>query len=628
MATAFGCAHAQSIQTLDPVVVTASKVEEPQGQATVLVEVVDRAAIEQSGAANVTELLDHVSGGMLTRQYGRLGVDAAFDLGYLGGASAQRTLILVDGVRMNDIDDSTVRWGQLPLDAIEQVEIRKAGGGVLFGDRALGGVVNIITKRKEAAGSAHFTFGSFGTKIVGLNKSARTKDTLFNIAAQQTETNGYRHGAEQRLKSAQFGVEHTTPIGRFGVRHRASNEDVHQPYAITLDAFRTNPRAKTPVSWYLTRSQRRGHNTDLLWSSGPERSSVWSARYSKESSKNEAFSRYETQRDTLDLQLTQNLLGARLIAGLEHFDANSESSRRNRLRVDQISSAGYASIDRPIGASLFNFGARSQRINNSFLGSASSPSQESKENLRSWSLGGLTPLGESTLRYSFHSSFSFPTADQLYTYTTSNDPVDIFSGVKAMKSREGQAALSGKVVDLHFEAGGRYIEVAGEIGQLRNCVGVNSCNTNLYDTSRVIGFVKLRGGASKELSWTASLDRIQAEIESGADSGKRVPMVPSFVARGTLHIEQGDGRFSLLGNYRGDMIQSSDTANAKFRIPARLTVDVAYLRRLDSDRREVSLWVRNLTDKQYFDFAAWDGFSSGVAPADGRSIELRIKQDF
>ena len=625
MAAAFGCAHAQNIQTLEPVVVTASKIEEPQGQATVLVEVIDRRAIEQSGAANITELLDQVSGGILTRQYGRLGVDAAFDLGYLGGASAQRTLILVDGVRMNDIDDSTVRWGQLPLDAIEQVEIRKSGGGVLFGDRALGGVVNIITKRREPTGSAHLTFGSFGTKIVGLNKSARTKDTLFSVSAQHGETNGYRYGAEQRLESVQFSVEHSTPIGRIGVTHRASNEDVYQPNSISLASFQADPRFRD----YLTRSERKGSNTDLLWSSTPKRPTVWSARYSRENSENETpWTRYETERDTLDLQLTQNLLGGRLIAGMEHFDANSKSSRQNRLRVDQMSSAAYASIDRPIGASLFNFGARVQRIDNSFLGSATSPSQESSESLRSWSLGGLTPLGESTLRYSFHSSFAFPTADQLYTYTNLFVPVDIFSGVKAMESREGQAALLGKFADLYFEAGGRFIEVTGEIGELLNCVGANRCNTNLYDTARVIGFVKLRGRASKTLSWTASVDRIESRIKTGADSSNRVPMVPKLVARGALHLKQGDGRFSLLGNYRGDMIQSSDTTNSKFKIPSRLTLDLGYLRMLDSDRRELSLWVRNLTDKQYFDFAAWNGFSSGVAPADGRSIELRIKQDF
>ena len=77
----FGYAQAQSVQTLDPVVVTASKFEEPQGQTTAIVDVIDRQQIEASGAANITEVLDQVSGGLLTRQYGRRGADASFDLG-------------------------------------------------------------------------------------------------------------------------------------------------------------------------------------------------------------------------------------------------------------------------------------------------------------------------------------------------------------------------------------------------------------------------------------------------------------------------------------------------------------------------------------------------------------------
>jgi hypothetical protein len=142
----------------------------------------------------------------------------------------------------------------------------------------------------------------------------------------------------------------TTPIGRIGVTHRASNEDVYQPNSISLASFQADSRFRD----YLTRSERRGNNTDLLWSTTPQRPSVWSARFSKENSKNETtWARYETERDTLDLQLTQNLVNGRLIAGLEHFDANSESSLQNRLRVDQMSSAAYASIDHAIVTSLF-----------------------------------------------------------------------------------------------------------------------------------------------------------------------------------------------------------------------------------------------------------------------------------
>ncbi|MFN5791550.1 MAG: TonB-dependent receptor, partial [Burkholderiales bacterium] len=93
------------LASFDPVVVTASRLEEPQGQATVLVDIIDRREIEASGVANITELLDRLPGVNVTRQYGRLGIDASVYIGYMGGGSHHPTLILVDGVRVNYIDD-------------------------------------------------------------------------------------------------------------------------------------------------------------------------------------------------------------------------------------------------------------------------------------------------------------------------------------------------------------------------------------------------------------------------------------------------------------------------------------------------------------------------------------------
>jgi outer membrane receptor protein involved in Fe transport len=53
-------------------------------------------------------------------------------------------------------------------------------------------------------------------------------------------------------------------------------------------------------------------------------------------------------------------------------------------------------------------------------------------------------------------------------------------------------------------------------------------------------------------------------------------------------------------------------------------LDAGYSYAWSTQRREISLWVRNITNKQYFDFASFES----VAPADGRSVELRVKQDF
>jgi iron complex outermembrane receptor protein len=624
ISAAFGHAHAQSTQTLEPVVVTASKFEEPQGQATAIVDVIDRQQIDQSGAANITELLDQVSGGLLTRQYGRLGADASFDLGYLGGASVQRTLVLVDGVRMNDIDGATIRWGQVPLDAIERIEVRKAGGGVLFGDRALGGVVNLITKRTPGTTSATVTLGSFGTRVVGVQTAKQVSNTSIQIAAQQAKTDGYRQDADQAIKSLQLGLSQITPLGTFGLDLRSAYENVNQPNAISLASFQANPKAA--ADYAPTRSKRRGLNTDLSWLYPLGDGSELRSRWSKESSTSQAFNVYENNRDTFEVSSLVKLGSSRMVAGLEHFDAESASDRLQRASVIQTSTAGFLNLETPVGLSLLNVGFRQQQVENRFYNTTGATAEHSQESLNGWSLGGLTPIGQMDLRYSLQTSFAFPHADQLFTYNSQNYvPEDIFGGVKPMRSEESQISVSLKTHGSRYQSGVRHLKIKDEIGENEDCtylVSMTCYNMNLYDTTRTILFLDGSGRIGKGWSWRASVDRIQSRIDSGSNKDNLVPMVPNLVVRASLGYQSTAGRFQLLANHRGKMVKNSDNDNSSSKIPERVLFDAGYS--IASKGQELSVWIRNLADHQYFDFAqTW-----GVAPADGRSIEVRFKQTF
>ncbi len=149
-----------------------------------------------------------------------------------------------------------------------------------------------------------------------------------------------------------------------------------------------------------------------------------------------------------------------------------------------------------------------------------------------------------------------------------------------------------------------------------------SCNTNLYDTTRLILSLEGSGRISKGWAWRASVDRVQAKIDSGSNKDNLVPMVPNLVARAALTYQSTAGQFQMLANHRGKMFKNSDNANSSSKIPERVVVDAGYA--IASKTQELSFWIRNLADHQYFDFAeTW-----GVAPADGRSMELRFKQTF
>lgn len=68
----------------DPIVISASRVPQPRSAGSVMVDVISRQQIEQSGASNVVEFLDSVPGLSVNRLYGRLGIDASVDVGYMG----------------------------------------------------------------------------------------------------------------------------------------------------------------------------------------------------------------------------------------------------------------------------------------------------------------------------------------------------------------------------------------------------------------------------------------------------------------------------------------------------------------------------------------------------------------
>lgn len=139
--------------TLDKVVVTATRDEQEIRKIPANVTVITKEKIAGSNAQAVTDVLkDEV--GVVVRDLSGTGKNASVDIRGFGETGPLNTLVLVDGRRVNEIDLSGVDWTQIPLDQIERIEIVRGAGSVLFGDNAVGGVINIITKKPEKPFSA------------------------------------------------------------------------------------------------------------------------------------------------------------------------------------------------------------------------------------------------------------------------------------------------------------------------------------------------------------------------------------------------------------------------------------------------------------------------------------------
>ena len=161
---------------LDPVIVTAQRVENRDLNTPATVEVIERKEIEQSGAGSAfealrnslgtfanTQLPNGVSMGTMTSKINIRGVDKG-------------TLVLVDGVPMNM--DGKYNLEDIGADAIEKVEIVRGGGSVLYGSEATGGVINIIT-RSHLQNSVKAVVGNYDKRRYNVNVGADKLNASF-----------------------------------------------------------------------------------------------------------------------------------------------------------------------------------------------------------------------------------------------------------------------------------------------------------------------------------------------------------------------------------------------------------------------------------------------------------------
>ena len=158
----------QSTSTDQRVEVTGSRLKRAQTEGALPVTVIDRAAIEASGQTSVAELMrdsTFSSFGNFKPQSGS-SAQALADID-LRGLGSNRTLVLVDGRRISKAPFSgqSQDLNQIPLAAVERIEILSDGASAVYGSDAIGGVVNVIT-RKNFNGM-QITYGEGNPEVVG-----------------------------------------------------------------------------------------------------------------------------------------------------------------------------------------------------------------------------------------------------------------------------------------------------------------------------------------------------------------------------------------------------------------------------------------------------------------------------
>jgi outer membrane cobalamin receptor len=194
---------AQTI-TLPPEIVTASRAPQAPEHTASTVHVLDQASVRSLPTLTLDGALRSLPGFSLFRRSDSLTANPTaqgVSLRGLGPSGASRSLVLLDGIPLNDPFGGWVAWTKVPRESLTRVEVVPGGGASAWGNSALGGVIQMISPDGIATSrstQAVATFGDYGTRSLEFSHREPVGRAELEIAARAFATDGFSLMAPER----------------------------------------------------------------------------------------------------------------------------------------------------------------------------------------------------------------------------------------------------------------------------------------------------------------------------------------------------------------------------------------------------------------------------------------------
>lgn len=178
------------VSQMQPVVVTATRTETLLQETAASITLVGEDDIQRQQASSVADALRIVPGLDFT-QNGSRGTTTNI---LIRGAESDQTLVLIDGVEVNSVTLGAFDFSNLTTENIDRIEVLRGGGGTLYGSQAVGGVINVLTKKGEGAPTVSLSSegGNGATHRETLSVSGSQGIIGFSGALANIDTDGFR----------------------------------------------------------------------------------------------------------------------------------------------------------------------------------------------------------------------------------------------------------------------------------------------------------------------------------------------------------------------------------------------------------------------------------------------------
>jgi vitamin B12 transporter len=339
---AFSHAQTTPAPSLPVTVVTATRVAQPITDVVADVTIVDSETIERSGATGLADVLARQPGVAFTRNGG----PAANTSVYLRGAETRFTAVFVDGVRVDSQATGGASWNAIPLSQVDRVEIVRGPAAAVYGSDALGGVLQVFTRRGEQAlaPSVELGLGTDGLRKVAASISGRQGAVDYALGASRETSDGFN--VKPQGNPDRDGYRNTAFSGSLGWQLTQA----HRLDATVLDSD-SNAQYDAFSPGNDDRAQQDLQTLGLKWSAR------WSEMYSSQLALNRSKDRYETAPSAYltDTRVTSYLWQNDWKIGATQLTAALE---RREDRLDNDSTSPSVS-DRSQDALALGYGVRS-----------------------------------------------------------------------------------------------------------------------------------------------------------------------------------------------------------------------------------------------------------------------------
>ena len=662
------------------ILVTATRLDLDNSKARGNTTVITAADIEQSTARTLPELLGQEAGILTRSLYGNHGTGATVDIRGFGAASTQNTLILLDGRRLNDVDLSSVDFSIIPLQSIERIEITRNSGAVLYGDGAVGGAINIITRQPEKTGTSTFVkagAGNLDTQKLDAHVSHNTGPLAVFIGAHGVSSDGYRDNNELDEKSLNSDIRYTRGNNQLFLKANWFDQELELPGVrnvnpdLGINQLKSDRRGTSTPRDYADQdgysinpgiTHYRDDGTEAVIDFGyrtKNQTAFFDDYFSDGAYASYLDSDLDTRSFTPRVSKPYQLLGkdAQTTVGIDYYDSDYDSDRSlnkstgnqpiHRLHIDQESTAIYA--DSTVAATpdiTVNLGARLQwvktdatdRFDPAAPGAnpvfdSQAPDFDDSHRLHMLEAGIEKQFTPTTAAYiKWTRSARVATVDELFE--SRFDPATvtstrIFSPLDPQTSNGVDIGSSYNLDRVSFTANAYYMRLRDEIHYDPDPVA--SENINLDPTKRY--GLELSGtvDVNDRLRLQGNYSYMRSKFRDGQYDGNTVPLVPENTATVSGIWKQSPATdFILTANYIDNKYFDNDQSNTFGRkIPSYKTVDAKISHRYKGYRMTAE--VNNIFEEEAVDYGVSSIFSPGVYnayPLPERTLMFTVAKSF